>query len=228
MFTSFIRTVLIYLLVFGVLRLMGKRQISDMQPFDLVITLLIADVASVPMSDTAIPLLFGAIPILTLFILHRLLAYFSLRSVTIRRLICGKPIIISAKGVVDEEAMRAANYTLGDLTEQLRLKDVFSISGAEYCILETNGSLSVIPTENGNDTAPSMLLILDGKPVKEAISDAGVSIASLKTTLKNSCGLALNECFYAEYLPDGTLTVQEKLKKRGKDPKIYKVKGLAK
>ena len=228
MFTSFIRTVLIYLLVFGVLRLMGKRQISDMQPFDLVITLLIADVASVPISDTAIPLLFGAVPILTLFILHRLLAHFSLKSVGVRKLICGKPVLISAEGVVDEEAMRAANYTLGDLTEQLRLKDVFSISGAKYCILETNGSLSVIPADQKGEEAPSLLIVCDGKPMTDALSDAEISVGSLEKRLRTECGIDLSECFYADYLPDGSVKLQTKLKKSSNKPMVHTLNGVKK
>ena len=226
MFTSFIRTVLIYFLVFGVLRLMGKRQINDMQPFDLVITLLIADAAAVPLSDGAVPLLYGIIPILTLFILHRLLAHFSLKSVGVRSLMCGKPILIIANGVADEEAMRAANYTLGDLTEQLRQKDVFSISGAEYCILETNGSLSVIPANKDGDDAPSTLLICDGKPLRKTIVQAGLDERALMKAIKQNCGLNISEVFYAELLSGGSLAVQPKLGKNDGDPNVSRIYGV--
>ena len=225
MFTSFVRTVIIYFLVFGVLRLMGKRQINDMQPFDLVITLLIADAAAVPLSNSAIPLLYGVIPILTLFLLHRLLAHFSLKSVGVRGLICGKPILIIANGVADEEAMRAANYTLGDLTEQLRLKDVFAVSDADYCILETNGSLSVIPSKNGGSDSPASLLICDGRPAREEIAKAGIGEAELGEIIRNNCGLKLRDCFYAEYSDDGTLTVQSKSKTGGK-PEVFRIYGI--
>lgn len=142
--TLFIRTLMIYSLMFAVLRLMGKRQISEMQPFDFAVTLLIANLASIPMSEPAVPLFYGMVPIIGLFIVQRLMSYASLKSVRVRRLVCGNPLIIIEKGVVNESVMRSANYSLSDLTEQLRLKDAFSVSQVEYAILETNGSLSVL------------------------------------------------------------------------------------
>ncbi|MBQ7060573.1 MAG: DUF421 domain-containing protein, partial [Clostridia bacterium] len=109
--TLLVRTLVIYLLTFAVLRLMGKRQISDMQPFDLTVTLLIANLASLPMGDPGAPLLYGVIPILTLFILHRFVAWSSLKSEGLRRFVCGNPLIVIRKGVVQENVMRAASYS---------------------------------------------------------------------------------------------------------------------
>ena len=144
MLTLFIRTLLVYIFMFVVLRLMGKRQLSDMQPFDLAITLLIANLAALPMSDPAIPLLYGVVPIIAMFALHRLISFMSLKSEKLRKLVCGSPLVMISGGVVREDAMRAANYSLFDLAEQLRMKDVFSISQVEYAILETDGGLSVL------------------------------------------------------------------------------------
>mgnify|MGYP003248231303 CR=1 FL=1 len=168
MLTLFIRTLLVYIFMFVVLRLMGKRQLSDMQPFDLAITLLIANLAALPMSDPAIPLLYGVVPIIAMF------ALMSLKSEKLRKLVCGSPLVMISGGVVREDAMRAANYSLFDLAEQLRMKDVFSISQVEYAILETDGGLSVLlkgpfqtPTNEGlklesEKAMPALLLICDG------------------------------------------------------------------
>ncbi|MCR5610884.1 MAG: DUF421 domain-containing protein [Clostridiales bacterium] len=213
MFTLFIRTVIIYFTVFIVLRLMGKRQISDMQPFDLVITLLIADVASVPVSDSAIPLLYGIIPILCLFVLHRFLAHLSLKSNGIRTLVCGKPIIVIAKGVVQESALKAANYTLGDLTEQLRIKDVFSLSQVEYGILETNGSLSVLPKAKQPEirfVRPSALVLSDGKIMKKELNKMGYDERWLEGKLSALGIKSVKRCLFVFLEQDGMLHVQEK------------------
>ena len=118
MLTLFIRTLLVYIFMFVVLRLMGKRQLSDMQPFDLAITLLIANLAALPMSDPAIPLLYGVVPIIAMFALHRLISFMSLKSEKLRKLVCGSPLVMISGGVVREDAMRAANYSLFDLAEQ--------------------------------------------------------------------------------------------------------------
>ena len=186
MLTLFIRTLLVYIFMFVVLRLMGKRQLSDMQPFDLAITLLIANLAALPMSDPAIPLLYGVVPIIAMFALHRLISFMSLKSEKLRKLVCGSPLVMISGGVVREDAMRAANYSLFDLAEQLRMKDVFSISQVEYAILETDGGLSVLlkgpfqtPTNEGlklesEKATPALLLICDGQVHPEAVRAAGV------------------------------------------------------
>ncbi|MBQ6692991.1 MAG: DUF421 domain-containing protein, partial [Clostridia bacterium] len=144
MLVLFLRVVLLYLLVFVALRLTGKRQLSDLQPFDLVITLLIAELALEPATNTGVPLFYGIVPILTLFLLQNLVAYLSLKSEGVRKIACGQSIVLISKGVVEEAALRSARYTLSDLMEQLRSKDVFSVDEVAYAILETNGELSVL------------------------------------------------------------------------------------
>lgn len=180
--TLFIRTLLIYSLMFAVLRLMGKRQISEMQPFDFAVTLLIANLASIPMSEPAVPLFYGMVPIIGLFIVQRLMSYASLKSVRVRRLVCGNPLIIIEKGVVNESVMRSANYSLSDLTEQLRLKDAFSVSQVEYAILETNGSLSVLKKspqdENSNPEKRNEGTGADGANEAQSLQRAGGSNGS--------------------------------------------------
>lgn len=222
LFTLFLRTIIVYTLVFTVLRLMGKRQISDMQPFDLVITLLIADVAAVPVSDSAIPLMYGVIPILSLFVLHRTVAHIALKSDRVRRLVCGKPVIIIAKGVIMEDAMRAANYNLADLTEQLRLKDVFSFSQVEYGILETNGSLSVLLKAEQPEfktVRPSILIVSDGKKTVSSLSFLGYDERWLDRKLEKP-GIKVKDCLFIALEPDGKLHVQEKQRGRSKPPRV--------
>lgn len=220
MLTLFLRTVIVYATVAAVLRLMGKRQISDMQPFDLVVTLLIADAASSPLSDVSVPLMSGAIPVLALFILHRAVSFISLRSRSVRRLVCGSPVVVIRDGVILEDAMRAASLTLCDLTEQLRAKDVFSFTEVAYGILETNGSLSVLKSSPGGSETPASLLVSDGKLEQEELSASGVAEKALRRRLK-VLGADPADCLYASLESDGTLLVQTKSRGRSK-PRILK------
>ena len=216
MITLVIRTVLIYLLVFTVMRLMGKRQLNDMQPFDLVVTLLIAEAASEPISDSGIPLFYGVVTILVLFILHTAVSFVSMKSHKVRDIVCGKPVYVIANGEVIEDALRAANYTLSDLTEQLRMKDVFSISEAAYGILETNGSLSVLKKDGNGKAQPSVMLVSDGEPRSKALAAVGWDEKKLEMELKKKGLGKASECLYVCLEPDGTLTAQRKQWRRGK------------
>lgn len=144
MLILFLRAALMYALVFTVLRLTGKRQIADLQPFDLLITLMIADLASCAIADTGIPLTYSVVPILALYLVQQLVNWICLKSSRLRRALCGNPLLLIADGVLQEDVMRAANYTVVDLLDQLRAKDVFDLSNVSYAILETNGSLSVL------------------------------------------------------------------------------------
>lgn len=220
--TIFIRAILIYAMMFAVLRLMGKRQISDMQPFDLANTLLIANLASLPMADTSIPLLYGVIPIIALFMIHMLVSKLSLKSEAVRTVVCGSPLIVVERGVLNEDVMRAANYNLTDLIEQLRLKDVFSIAEVEYAILETNGSLSVLPKAEYRpvtneslglkcgSAGPALLLAADGKAHEGALEQAGMDVKRLEAELRKLGIGSLRDCLYAMLDDNGILSAQAK------------------
>ena len=224
MATLFLRTIIIYAVVFAVVRLMGKRQLSDMQPFDLVVTLLIADIASVPISDVGIPLLYGIVPLLAIFLVHRLVSFLALKSDRARTLVCGSPVVVISKGVVQEDALKAANYTLADMLEQLRVKDVFSVSEVEYGILETNGSLSVLKKEEGRSPRPSVMLVVDGKVRKRALGSLGLDGRWLKKRL-NSLGFSSpKELLFACLDDDGTLHAQERSFSPGAMPRVYYLK----
>lgn len=233
MLVLFLRSIILYTLVFAILRFTGKRQISDLQPFDLVITLLLADLASHPASDIAIPLLYGVVPILSLFLVQQFLAYFSLKSNKLRNLVCGRPLIVIANGIVQESVLKAARYTLNDLLEQLRSKDVFEIDKVAYAILETNGSLSVMlkgihqkPTYRdlklqAPKGEPPHVLVLDGTVLNEEICRAGRSEEWLNLQLKNMGVKSVKDILFASLSADGLLHVQDKEKIGGKDRRLH-------
>ena len=139
-----IRTILLYTVVLLVMRFMGKREIGQLQPFELVISIMIADLASTPMSDIGIPIFNGIIPILGLLIMHLIISYGNLKSIRFRQIICGKPSILIYRGKIDEKAMIQERYTINELQEKLRSKNVFNIGDVEYAILETSGDINVI------------------------------------------------------------------------------------
>ncbi|MCX7709941.1 MAG: DUF421 domain-containing protein [Clostridia bacterium] len=145
MLVVFIRTLVLYSIVIIVMRIMGKRQIGQLQPFELAVAIMISELAAVPMQDTRIPLVNGIIPILTLLIAQLVLSFVSLKSVKARGVICGKPSILIENGRIIESNLRSEMYTLNDLLEQLRIKDSPNIADIEFAILETNGQLSIIP-----------------------------------------------------------------------------------
>ena len=139
-----IRTILLYILVLLVMRIMGKREIGQLQPFELVISIMIADLASTPMSDIGIPIFNGIIPILGLLIMHLVISVANLKSIRFRQIICGKPSILIYRGRIDEKVMKSERYTVNELQERLRGKNVFNIGDVEYAILETSGEINVI------------------------------------------------------------------------------------
>ncbi len=221
MLILFLRAIVLYLLVFVVIRLMGKRQISDLQPFDLVFTLLIADLASDPIANTSIPLVYGIIPILALYLMQQLAAFLSLKSEKARAMLSGKPQIIISKGVLQEEVMRSSSYTLSDLMEQLRRKDVFELGDVGYAIVETDGNLSVMlrgdkqqPTLKDLKLPPapdilSEMLVVDGKVHESALKYCGRSKEWLEQELTEMGIASPKELFFASLSADGMLLVQK-------------------
>lgn len=142
--TAFLRTVILYLLLIAGLRLSGKRQIGELEPIELVLTLLISDLASVPMQDFGIPLLNGVVPILALIALSTLFSCISLRNVRFRSLVCGEPALVIKDGQIRQEVMHHNRLTLDELMEELRGQGVLDINTVKYAVLETSGHLSVL------------------------------------------------------------------------------------
>ena len=145
MILSFSRTVILYLVLIAAMRVLGKRQIGQLEPSEFVVAMLIADLASIPMQNSGIPLLSGLVPILTVLGLELVLSGFALASVRFRRMLCGKPVILIENGKPIQQNLRQTRVTLDELSSHLRQKDVLDLSKVQYAILETDGNLSVFP-----------------------------------------------------------------------------------
>ena len=142
---SFFRAVIVYLVLIAGMRLLGKRQVGQMEPSEFVVTMLVANLAAVPMQETGIPLSAGLVPILTVLALELLLSALSLQSVVVRKLLCGKPVILIDNGKILQDNLRRTRVTLDELTGHLREKDILDPRSVQFAILETNGNLSVFP-----------------------------------------------------------------------------------
>jgi len=191
------RTIILYSVILIVMRIMGKRQLGQLQPFELVITILISELAAVPMQDTGIPLINGLIPILILMIAQILLSYICLKSEASRAIICGKPTVLIEDGIIMEKKLANLHFNINDLLEQLRVKGYPDINDVEFAILETEGQLSVIPKSNKRPVTPQDLnievtqeklpitLIIDGKVIKPNLAIAKMNEDTLKEYLIN-------------------------------------------
>ena len=145
MIISYLRTIILYTLLIAVIRLMGKRQIGEMEPAEFVVTMLVANLAAIPMQDGGIPLFSGFVPIVTVLAMELIMSALSLKSIFFRRMLCGKPVILVENGKIMQENLRKTRVTLDELSGHLREKDVLDIGAVQYAILETNGNLSVFP-----------------------------------------------------------------------------------
>lgn len=154
MLINFFRTIILYILVLIVMRLMGKREIGQLQPFELAISIMIADLASIPMTDPGIPISNGIIPILGLLVMHLIISLINIKSIKARGVICGKPSILIYRGKINEKALRKERFTVNELQERLRGKDVMNLEDVEYAILETSGEVTVIQKPNKRNTIP--------------------------------------------------------------------------
>jgi uncharacterized membrane protein YcaP (DUF421 family) len=217
-----IRTIILYLLVVLVIRIMGKHQIGQLQPFELVITIMISELAAVPMQDTDIPLLHGIIPILTLLFIQISLSLLSLKSETARRIICGGPSVLIEKGRINQKELTRLRYNITDLLEQLRLKDMPNIADVEYAILETSGKLSIIPKSQKRPVNPEDLrlnipyeglpvsLIVDGVLKEKNLSRLNLSQEWLHNELKKKGLQTWDQVFLASLDSSGHLFLQPK------------------
>ena len=197
MMTAFARTVILYFLIMIGLRLMGKRQIGELEPGELVLTMMISDLATVPMQDFGIPLLAGVIPILTLLALSMLLSQLSLSSIRFRALACGTPSVLIREGVLQQEAMRKNRYTLDELLEELRGQGFTGVEEVKYAVLENSGHLSVLPwarcqpptaeqlgvAVEENVTLP-VVLVNDGRLLRRNLEAQGLDEAWLREALR--------------------------------------------
>ena len=155
MFIVLIRTIILYSLVILVMRLMGKRQIGELQPYEFVITIMISDLAALPMQDTRLPLILGIIPIITLLFIKTILTQLQLKSQLTRKILEGEPCILVCRGKINYEALKKQQINLDELMEELRLAGYFDLSEIEYAILENNGQLSFLTNSSSTSSSSS-------------------------------------------------------------------------
>ncbi len=192
MLIVFFRSIVLYIIVLIVMRLMGKREIGQLQPFELAISIMIADLAAVPMAETGIPITNGIIPILGLLVMHLLISIINLKSMKIREILCGKPSILIYRGKIDEKVLKKERFTLNELQERLRGNNVVNIADVEYAILETSGQVTVIQKPDKRTTIPKDFnitpeyegipydLVIDGKVLYKNLKAIGRDYSWLK------------------------------------------------
>ena len=222
MFIVLIRTIILYLLVILSMRLMGKKQIGELEPFELAITIMISELASLPMQDSRIPLLHGIVPILTLLILQNLFSLIQLKSEKIRSLINGEPSILIEKGKIDFQELKNQRFNINDLMEELRLQGYYDLENIEYAILETSGQLSIIPKTGESPVTKKDLslqftqerlpvtLILDGKINKNNLKLIKKDAKWLENKLKKDNISSYDELLIAILNSKGNLYYQKK------------------
>ena len=220
MILSYVRTVILYLVLIAGVRLMGKRQVGQMEPSELVVAMLVADLASIPMQNEGLPLYSGVVPIIVVLGLELVLSALSVSSVRLRRLLCGKPVILIENGKLLQENLRKTRITADELTGHLRLKDVLDLNTVQYAILETSGELSVFlfpehrPATAGEaKIAPEkqglpVTVIEDGKLLKQNLPHAQKdthwvfkALKKHRSTVKDTFLLTVDENGQTYWLP---------------------------
>lgn len=196
MLTVLIRSVVLYLCIMLFMRLMGKRQLGELQPAELVISVLISNIVSLPVEDPNVPLLMGIIPVAMLVGLELIVSILSLRFRSIRTLMGGNPVVIIHNGVIDQGALKTLRFSIDDLMESLRSQGVFDLSQIQYAIVETNGTVSILPYEKDSPATPTQLkltlaprevpvvVISDGMVLEDGLRGASMSRKQLNRILE--------------------------------------------
>jgi uncharacterized membrane protein YcaP (DUF421 family) len=223
----FFRTLLLYIVVAAALRLMGKRQVGELQPSELVIAMMISELASIPLADAGAPMVNILVPIVTLTIAEAVFSFLALKMKFVRKLISGQPTALVQRGEIMEDALRRLRYSLDDLMEELRIGGYANVADVEFAILETNGKLSIIPKSSKRPATPRdmnlsvpsesapFFLVSDGKPDRKAIAASGISEARLKEMLAPYGASDYAAVFAASLDSEGVLFVQLKRTAKG-------------
>lgn len=217
-----IRTAVLYVITMVSMRVMGKRQIGQLQPFELVVILIISEMATIGVQDNDQPLLHSLLPIVTITVLQILIALVNMKSSRIRLLVCGRPVYVIRGGEILEEEMRRLRLNINDLLEQLRYKGFFDVADVEYALMETNGQLSVMaradkrPVQPGDlavyveNESPAVTLVADGEVEWEHLRELGLSEAWLDRKLAD-CGAAkARDVFFMSVDEQGRVFCQRK------------------
>lgn len=215
-----IRTILLYSLVVLTMRLMGKRQIGELEPYEFVITIMISDLASLPMQDTRYPLFLGIVPIITLLFLKTVLTLIGLKFQCTRKFIDGEPCILIRKGKINYECLKKQQLNIDELMEELRLANYFNLDEIQYAILENDGDISVLP-KNYNDSnglsknkagssevCLPKIIIADGKINKDSLNSINKDEDWIMTTLKNHNIKSIKHVLIALYDTQGKFKYQ--------------------
>ncbi|MTI65269.1 MAG: DUF421 domain-containing protein [Firmicutes bacterium] len=222
MITILIRAAVLYGYVLFSMRLMGKGELAEMQPFELVIMIMMAEAAALPMEDLGVPLLNGFIAISALLFLQIFISFINLKSERARGFICGKPSILVNKGKINQKELNKLRININDLIEQMRSKDYPALEDVEYVILETNGDLSVIPKENkrgvtiedldekSNYEGLPITLIIDGKINHDNLIKANITEKWLLSRLKAKGSKSVEEILFCYIDEDKELFIQKK------------------
>lgn len=187
MLLTFFRAIILYIVVLIVMRLMGKREIGQLQPFELAISIMIADLASSPMEETGIPIINGIVPILGLLVMHLIISIINMKSLKAREIICGRPSILVYRGKINEKALKKERFTINELEERLRGNNVVNLGDVEYAILETSGQVTVIQKPEKRNTIPEDFNIVpeyEGIPY-DLVIDGKIMYQNLKAIGKN-------------------------------------------
>lgn len=221
MLTSFFRTVILLIIIVFAVRIMGKRQIGQLQPAELVVTILLSEIAATPMQDNDIPMLNSVVAILVLVSLEIIMSVLSLKSIKIRALLQGNSVILVRDGKIDSKQMKRLRFTLDDLLEALRQKDVFDISDVQYAVAETDGSLSVllkpgkrtVTAQDMNIKNPDgglpFVIVMDGKVIRSEFSSTLMNDKKIEKIIRNT-GLDIKDIFLLVVDRNGKTTVVRK------------------
>jgi len=214
MLVVLIKAVLVFIIVLFCVRLMGKRQLSEMQPFELVIMLIIADIASIPLSDPSVPFYGGIVPIIALTFLHIFISILSRKSLFVRRIVSGRPILVIDKQGINYKNLKRMNVSMHDLIEAIRSNGNVDINQIEYAIFETNGKICVVEKpEDPANPSPALLpltLIVDGKWNNKGLDQAKIKKPSIEKQLKKNKIHRIKDILYMDVRQDGTAYVSPK------------------
>ena len=221
MLSTVIRTLIMYFIIIAAIRLMGKRQIGDLQPSELVITILMSEIAAIPIQDVEIPIVYGILATGTLVILEVLTSFTAMKSINFRRIIYGRSAVIIENGSIDQKMLKKLRMTVPDLMEVLRNQEIFDLNEVAFAILETNGQMSVllkpqyqtasVSDINGQSQPTTMpcLIVSDGKLLTNAMKKYGITKEKVHSEVKNK-HLKLKDVFLMTVDQNGKTTIVKK------------------